>query len=451
MQRTATATSMAPPQDQPRNTTSNQQHQRFSWQPPPETPPEIETQAQRPNHSAQSIQHIAPLNTNVETHHNRVFSYAQTPAEHLAFQYIPSSSEPVPPLPQLSHSPQSATPIDPRPQSMFPIDLHNHPAPQPLPAVPHPSYPSRLPTYERKPPVSPLSPHGHIQTSPSSPVSPSFPVPSVGELPRVYTQASPQHSLYSQHARNLSNLSPLNTNVGVHNTPPDSLLLGAQTYTPTYKVPLTPTTPGSIRKDPPDMHPTPLSYAHGAYSPHNTTSATHKTPGGIFSPDSAHGPNGLDFALHQPGQVAHPNMDLSSTDEKRPWSSSLCSISSDCLTGLFCPCILHGRTSYRLSQKSAKRDPTDLLSHSATNGHCLMMALSCGFWWVYPFVQRTRVRHIYKLEGGVAGDCLRAACCCCCTTIQNEKEVKSREEAKRQLAGPGQGYKSVGQMMYAPQ
>ena len=66
-------------------------------------------------------------------------------------------------------------------------------------------------------------------------------------------------------------------------------------------------------------------------------------------------------------------------------------------------------------------------------------------------MQRARVRHTYKLEGDITGDCVRAACCCCCTILQNEKEVKSREEAKRQLAGPGQGYKSVGQMKYLPQ
>ena len=444
---------MEPRRDPYRSQKYDRQHQRFSWQMAPETPPE----KQQPHHNAQQTQPMIPLDTNVGTHHNRVFSYAQTPAEHLAFQYIPSPSEPIPALPQLSQSPQSATPIDPRPQSMFPVDLQTNSAPQPQQTVPQSSYPSLCPTYEEKPPVSPLSPHHHTRTLPLSPVSPAFPGTPVAELTHAYAPTVVPQT-HSQHARNLSNLSPLNTNVSAPSMSHMHPMPAAQANSPPYKVPPTPISQSSTKKDSSDIQvpnspnaETPHSYAHEAYSPHNPDSATHKTLGGIFSPDSAHGPNGLDFSLHQPGQVAHPNMDLSPTDGKRPWSSSLCSLSSDCLTGLLCPCVLYGRTSYRLSQRSAKRDPTDLLSYSATNGHCMIMALSCGFWWIYPLVQRTRVRHMYKLEGDITGDCLRSVCCCCCTAVQNEREVKAREEVKRQWAGPAQGYKSVGQMNYAPQ
>lgn len=436
---------------------SDRQHQRFSWQVAPEAPPERGSQPQQSHHNASQNQPIKPINTNTETHHARVFSYAQTPAEHLAFQYIPSPSEPIPAVPQLSNSPQSATPIDPRPQSMFPVDLQTNSTLQPQQTVPHTLYPALCPAHEQKPPVSPLSPNHHTHTLPLSPVSPAFPVPPIVEPRRVYTSPIVQQT-HSQHARSLSNLYPLNTNVSVPNMPRAHPMPASQTNDLPYTVLSAPASPSSIKKDPLDVQlphspnaRTPHFYAHEAYSPHNVNSATQKSSGGIFSPDSAHGPNGLDFALHQPGQVAHPNMDLSPTGEKHPWSSSLCSLSSDCFTGLFCPCLLYGRTSYRLSQKSAKQDPTDLLSYSATNVHCMMMTLSCGFWWVYPLVQRTRVRHVYKLEGDIAGDCLRSVCCCCCTAVQNEREVKSREEVKRQLAGPAQGYKSVGQMKYAPQ
>ncbi|KAK7192389.1 PLAC8 family protein [Paraphaeosphaeria sporulosa] len=443
---------MDPRQNPHQHQSSGRQHQRFSWQIPPSTPPEEPIQAHQ---SAQQPQHTTPLNTNIDARHNRVFSYAQTPAEHLAFQYIPSPSEPVPPLPHHSptHQPQSpTTPIDPRPQSVFqPVGAANYSASHPQQPVPQTSYLSTSPAYEEKPPVSPLSPHNyHPSALPLSPVSPAFPVTPT-DPPRIYTsQPQPQQQHHTQHARNLSNLSPLNTNIHskINNMPPIPPM-PAQAD-PTHAAPLT---PSSIKKDPADFHPqTPRSYAHEAYSPHNgNVSATQKTPGGIFSPDSAHGPNGLDFALHQPGQVAHPNMDLSPSGAKHAWTSSLCTPSSDCLTGLFCPCILYGRTAHRLSQKSAKQDPTDLLGYSATNGHCLLMAVSCGLWWVYPMVQRARVRHVYKLEGDVGGDCVRSVCCCCCVAVQNEREVRGREEAKRQHAGPAAGYKSVGQMAYVPQ
>jgi len=417
---------------------NNERHQRFSWQTPLETPPEQDAQtSQQVNQHTYQSQSTARLNTNVDTQRSRVFSYAQTPAEHLAFQYIPSPSD-VPPLPQ-----SPPTPIDPRPQSVY--TLHN-PQTQPRPQLPYPS-----PAYQEKPLLSPLSPHEHTNALPSSPVSP------VVEPPRIYAQAPAQHT---QHARNLSNLSPLNTNVGQYSMlpiPPTPASHNTQTDYAPHRTPVTPITPSSIKKDPTDLQPptSPKSYAHEAYSPHNL-SATNNTRHAVFSPDSAHGPNGLDFALHQPGQVAHPNMDLSAEGTTRGWKHSLCSCTGDistCLTGFFCPCILYGRTSYRMSQKSAKRDPTDMLSYKSTNGHCIMMAVSCGLWWLYPMIQRTRLRHTYKLEGSLVGDCIRSACCCCCVAVQNEREIKGREEARRMWAGPAntQVYQSPGQMRYARQ
>lgn len=258
----------------------------------------------------------------------------------------------------------------------------------------------------------------------------------------------------------MSSLSPINTNLGPLNVPPAPAIPDSQPDH-TYKAPLTPITPSSIKKDPIDYQNNALSpnnkrsYAHEPYSPHGL-SAVAPSSHAIFSPDSAHGPNGLDFARHQPGQIAHPNMDLSTPGTANPWKSSLCACTPDvatCFTGLFCPCILYGRTAYRLNQKSAKKDPTDLLSYKATNGHCMLMSVSCGFWWLFPMVQRTRLRHMYKLEGSFLGDCARGVCCCCCVAVQNEREVKGREDAKRQWAGPVNTdvYKSPPQMKYSPQ
>ncbi|KAF2681749.1 PLAC8-domain-containing protein [Lentithecium fluviatile CBS 122367] len=414
----------------------DRRHQRFSWQVPVDTPPEQTPHYQQPQQHARQHQNPARLNTTVEEVQNRTFSYAQTPAEHVAFQYIPSPSDPaVPPLPL------SPTPIDPRPQSVF---AHNYASAQPQPHATSPA-----PAYQEKPPLSPLSPLDRPNPQTTSPISP------VIEPPRVHTQQG-----RPQHARNLSSLSPINTNVGPFNMPPIPATPRAQPSDLPHKTPITPITPSSIKKEPLG-HPNALSpnsrksYAHEPYSPHNL-SAVAPTSRAIFSPDSAHGPNGLDFSLHQPGQIAHPNMDLSASGTTHSWKHSLCTCTPDistCLTGLFCPCILYGRTSYRLSQKSSKNDPTDLLSHKTPNGHCMIMAVSCGFWWLFPMVQRTRLRHMYKLEGSVLGDCVKSVCCCCCVAVQNEREIKTREEAKRQWAGPvsTEVYKSPPQMKYTPQ
>lgn len=98
----------------------------------------------------------------------------------------------------------------------------------------------------------------------------------------------------------------------------------------------------------------------------------------IFAPAAATGPNGLDPSLHQPGQLAHPNMNMNSSfsGDKGAFENTLCGCSSDvgtCVTGLFCPCILDSRTSYRLGRRKAKLDPTDMLGFETCNGRCGVM------------------------------------------------------------------------------
>jgi hypothetical protein len=82
------------------------------------------------------------------------------------------------------------------------------------------------------------------------------------------------------------------------------------------------------------------------------------------------------MSYHQPGQIAHPNQVV----RGGTWSHGLCECSSigTCCLGLLCPCILYGRTQYRLSMKSKKEDPTNMLGYETCNGSCTAMALLCG-------------------------------------------------------------------------
>lgn len=79
---------------------------------------------------------------------------------------------------------------------------------------------------------------------------------------------------------------------------------------------------------------------------------------------------------HQPGQIMHPNQEV----QGGTWSHGLCECSSigTCCLGLICPCILYGKTQYRLSIKSKKGDPTNMLGYKSCNGSCTGMALLCG-------------------------------------------------------------------------
>jgi hypothetical protein len=55
---------------------------------------------------------------------------------------------------------------------------------------------------------------------------------------------------------------------------------------------------------------------------------------------------------------------------------------------------------------------------------------------IFPLSLRTRIRHSYQLSGSIGSDILHSCCCCWCVAIQNEREVRAREERLRQNAGP---------------
>lgn len=130
------------------------------------------------------------------------------------------------------------------------------------------------------------------------------------------------------------------------------------------------------------------------------------------------------------------------------WQHGLCSCAepSICLTGVFCPCIVYGRTQYRLTLRGERRDPTNMLGYTAVNGSCIAFAVLCGFNGILAAIQHTRVRKAFNMHaeaGNVAGDCVKGMCCCCCVVAQDEKEVKFREEQGRKPLGSAtrnQGY-----------
>jgi Cys-rich protein (TIGR01571 family) len=156
---------------------------------------------------------------------------------------------------------------------------------------------------------------------------------------------------------------------------------------------------------------------------------------------------------HQPGQISHPNQQIKGGG----WSHSLCDCSSigTCLLGVVCPCILYGRTQHRLSRRSRKEDPTNMLGYETCNGSCTAMALLCGCQWLLATIQHTRTRKAYAIPGSIASDCVRATCCTCCTLIQDEKEIRKREE-ERANASRAAGaalvspYLAPGPMSYGP-
>lgn len=396
---------------------------------------------QNPPPQHQPPQHQPPQTQSSIDLSSRHFSYGHTPVEHRAFVYSSSQNDlPVPQQGRMSVAASLLTPIDLRPQSM--LDPPDSTAP---PNVPPVAYEHSYRSQDEKAPV--ITDHPSNSTASQTQLIPTMAMPQPAYSQRIDAQ---QH----KHGQHMSSLSPINTDLGVHakpHVPPTPPSNTHTSYLP-RKNSMTPISAAPISRD--QAHDDLISpSSREPYTPHGFRSNQTKNFHAIFSPDAAHGPNGLDFSLHQPGQIAHPNMESNRSPQ---WTSSLCSCSPDlstCLTGLLCPCILYGRTSYRLSQKSAKKDPTDMLGYSGTNGHCLLMGVLCGIGWLLPMLQRTRIRHAYKLEGSLGADLLKGCCCCCCVAIQNEREVKGREEASRRWAGPASTdvYTRSAGMLYKPQ
>lgn len=126
-----------------------------------------------------------------------------------------------------------------------------------------------------------------------------------------------------------------------------------------------------------------------------------------------------------------------------------CADPTTCLTSIFCPCITYGKTQYRLEQRAAKKDPTNMLGYTAINGSCATFAILCGINGILAAIQHSRVRKTYHMgteAGNVFSDCLKGCCCCCCTVAQDEKEVKRREESAKGVDTP---YQLPGGMVYA--
>jgi len=140
------------------------------------------------------------------------------------------------------------------------------------------------------------------------------------------------------------------------------------------------------------------------------------------------------------------------------WQHGLCSCAepSICLTGVFCPCIVYGRTQYRLALRVERKDPTNMLGYTTVNGSCMVFAVLCGFNGILAAIQHARVRKAFNMSaeaGNVAGDCVKGICCCCCIVAQDEKEVKFREEQVRKPLGSAsrdEGYVAPTGMTFRP-
>ncbi|KAL9076902.1 MAG: hypothetical protein Q9161_000535 [Pseudevernia consocians] len=211
------------------------------------------------------------------------------------------------------------------------------------------------------------------------------------------------------------------------------------------QVAVAPQSPGPIPIKTPEAPPHFAAPPTSNSPPTQSSAMVPETHREIYNPDSLSGPN-VGSENHRPGQVSHPNAAI---DPR--WKTGLCEPDTVCCMGIICPCMVYGKTMYRLSRRAQKQDPTDMLGYERCNGSCSLMFFGCGFQSLLAAIQRARVRKLYHLEGSFGADCLKACCCCCCVIMQDEREVRDREELIRRHAGPATAaYVAPEGMIYAP-
>ncbi|KAI1650423.1 PLAC8-domain-containing protein [Daldinia loculata] len=128
------------------------------------------------------------------------------------------------------------------------------------------------------------------------------------------------------------------------------------------------------------------------------------------------------------------------------WQASLCDCSpcSSCLLAWCLPCLLLGQTSERI------RDPS-MQTADMMNSDCMIHGLitcftGCG--WIYGMLKRTEIRERYNIKGSGCDDCCVSFWCSCCALIQQDNEVKIRQQNAQPIA---QGYQpQPGMQMPAP-
>ncbi|MCJ1240585.1 hypothetical protein MMC14_008589 [Varicellaria rhodocarpa] len=105
-----------------------------------------------------------------------------------------------------------------------------------------------------------------------------------------------------------------------------------------------------------------------------------------------------------------------------------------CLEAQCCPCITYGKM-------IALEDDPNLDSYNCCNCNCITFTLLLHF-YLAPFLtlaQRGQIRKRYHIKGDGCSDCMCACCWGSCVMVQEVREIRARNDAIRDAAGPNAG------------
>ncbi|PQE12174.1 DUF614 domain protein [Rutstroemia sp. NJR-2017a BVV2] len=141
---------------------------------------------------------------------------------------------------------------------------------------------------------------------------------------------------------------------------------------------------------------------------------------------------------HQPPrhELMHYKRNKPEKTGRSDWMVTFCHEPSGdigtCCTAWLMPCVLHGKTHWRLKNISLGQDPHDWHASDGCNKMCWIHAMlggCCCIGIVLTALQRARIRAQYRINGHFGYDCLCAIFCHPCILAQDDREVRAREGA----------------------
>ncbi|QSZ35822.1 hypothetical protein DSL72_006944 [Monilinia vaccinii-corymbosi] len=155
----------------------------------------------------------------------------------------------------------------------------------------------------------------------------------------------------------------------------------------------------------------------------------------------------LRYAIPDQPQRSEPSLNRNKSEHKgqSDWMVPFCHNPANdrgtVYAGMFAPCVLYGKTHWRLKSVSLGRDPHEVPSSNNCNSMCWVhcaLTVTCCLSVGLTVVQRARIRAQYRINGTMGNDVVKSLFCGPCAMMQHDREVRAREGDTRLAKHPEQ-------------
>ncbi|KAF7875165.1 hypothetical protein EAF04_002337 [Stromatinia cepivora] len=144
----------------------------------------------------------------------------------------------------------------------------------------------------------------------------------------------------------------------------------------------------------------------------------------------------LHYTIPDQPQRSEPSLNRNKSEHKgqSDWMVPFChnpvGDHETAFTGIFAPCVLYGKTHWRLKNVSLGRDPHKFNSSDSCNSMCWIhgaLTVACCLSIGLTVIQRARIRAQYRIQGSMGNDIVKSSFCGPCAMMQHDREVRARE------------------------